>query len=440
MLTKKEIYENLAESYEKMGKSSKALDYYKLFTQTKDSLMNSEKFKLISEMESKYENEKHQLKIEKLEKEQQLQTSEIEKQNEKVKRQNTIIISFVFGFILIIIFLIIIYRFFTAKKIAYNLLSIQNVEIQHKNEEIITQRDIVVKQKNYIEEIHKEVTDSINYAKNLQSAILPESDFIKELLHEYFIIFKPRNIVSGDFYWISKRRNWTLIAVADCTGHGVPGAFMSMLGISYLNEIVAKDEVQTASQVLNYLRLNIIKSLKQKGKTGEQKDGMDIAFVALNMETLELQFAGANNPLYIVTQSSELLSYELEVRDTDFQNFQNFKNLEEHTNQRFVLQEVKPDKMPIAIHVRMDDFKNNEIKLNKSDLVYLFSDGYADQFGGPKGKKFLYRQFKELLIANWNKSMTEQKEILDNKIEDWISGNEIKYEQTDDITVLGLRI
>jgi len=336
--------------------------------------------------------------------------------------------------------LIIIYRFFTAKKIAYNLLSIQNVEIQHKNEEIITQRDIVVKQKNYIEEIHKEVTDSINYAKNLQSAILPESDFIKELLHEYFIIFKPRNIVSGDFYWISKRRNWTLIAVADCTGHGVPGAFMSMLGISYLNEIVAKDEVQTASQVLNYLRLNIIKSLKQKGKTGEQKDGMDIAFVALNMETLELQFAGANNPLYIVTQSSELLSYELEVRDTDFQNFQNFKNLEEHTNQRFVLQEVKPDKMPIAIHVRMDDFKNNEIKLNKSDLVYLFSDGYADQFGGPKGKKFLYRQFKELLIANWNKSMTEQKEILDNKIEDWISGNEIKYEQTDDITVLGLRI
>ena len=211
-----------------------------------------------------------------------------------------------------------------------------------------------------------------------------------------------------------------IVTVADCTGHGVPGAFMSMLGISFLNEIVRKQEVTQANHVLNELRKEVINALQQKGVSGEQKDGMDISLLVVNTETNECQWAGANNPLYIVRggQNPQGLTKPEPV--------QNLEGLEE----------IKGDKMPIAIYERMDDFTNHEFKVTKGDCLYLFSDGLADQFGEPKGRKFMYKQFKDLLITNCNMPMLQQKEILEISINNWMNG----YEQIDDITILGLKI
>jgi len=322
----------------------------------------------------------------------------------------------------------------------------QKEEIEAQRDEIESQRDLVTLQKNHIEEIHKEVTDSINYAKRIQEAVLPISISSREFLGEHFILFRPKDIVSGDFYWFYKVNNSLIYAVADCTGHGVPGAFMSMLGISFLNEIVRKNEIVIANEVLNELRKEIINALQQKGHSGEQKDGMDMSLIVINqppksserLERSELyhaQWAGANNPLWLVrtvTQSSGLL-FEPEVRDTDFPNLE---NLEEHMNQRFVLQEVKPDKMPIAIYEKMDSFTNHEIQLHSGDTLYLMSDGYQDQFGGPNGKKFLSKNLKQLILTNCQLPMEEQKLILEKTLDNWIG----KGEQIDDITILGLKI
>ncbi|OFX19207.1 MAG: hypothetical protein A2033_17570 [Bacteroidetes bacterium GWA2_31_9] len=453
------VYKQMSVLHEKNGDFKNALNYYKLYSSIKDSLFNSENIKKQTEIKLDYEFDKIQRQKEI---ENKIKETEQRLLLEKEHQQRNFFI--VIG-ILAIILLIISLRSYLIKKKANKLLAFQKQQIEEKNEElfqqnaeIAAQRDYlgvlnndlesknteIIEQKNQIEEIHSELKSSIHYAKQIQEAVFPSKQFIASLLADYFIIFKPRNIVSGDFYWLNKINNNLIIAVADCTGHGVPGAFMSMLGISFLNEIVRKKEITKASSVLNELRSEIINALQQKGDNGEQKDGMDVSFVAINFATLELQFAGANNPLYIVTQSSGLsnepevrdsvtqssglLSYEPEVRDTDT------------TNQRFVLHEVKPNKMPIGIHEIMNDFTNHEIQLAKGDILYLFSDGYADQFGGQKGKKFMYKQFKDLILANCQKSMNEQKNILETSIESWIHCNDEKFEQTDDITVLGIKI
>ena len=211
-----------------------------------------------------------------------------------------------------------------------------------------------------------------------------------------------------------------IVTVADCTGHGVPGAFMSMLGISFLNEIVRKQEVTQANHVLNELRKEVINALQQKGVSGEQKDGMDISLFVVNTETNECQWAGANNPLYIVRGGQNPQGL------TKPEPLQNLEGLEE----------IKGDKMPIAIYRRMDKFTNNKVQLHKGDQVYLFSDGFIDQFGGQKGKKFLCKQFKQLLLNNANKPMTEQSAIIEKTLNEWIGNNE----QVDDITILGLKL
>ncbi|MBI5219622.1 MAG: SpoIIE family protein phosphatase [Bacteroidia bacterium] len=302
----------------------------------------------------------------------------------------------------------------------------KNVVLEQQNEEIRAQRDEIEIQKHIIEEKNEEVMDSIHYAKRIQQAVLPGSELFDSLVADYFILFMPKDIVSGDFYFFAKRRYWLLAAVADCTGHGVPGAFMSMMGVSFLNEIVARDDVNTASQVLDELRRHIIKSLQQKGISGEQKDGMDIAFIALNLDTFEMQFAGANNPLYIVSSQQEAGGSEMSKLPTAAANCQ--------------LLELKPDKMPVAIHENMLPFTNHKIQIHKEDIIFMFSDGYGDQFGGPKGKKFYEKQLKEMLLVNSHLSMEEQKKILDGTMENWKNSYGVKYEQTDDITVLGIKI
>lgn len=288
----------------------------------------------------------------------------------------------------------------------------KNEELHQQNEEITAQRDQIQEQKHLVEEQHLEITDSIRYAKRIQSAIQPNDEYINQILSDYFILYRPKDIVSGDFYWITHRKQFTIIVAADCTGHGVPGAFMSMLGISFLNEIVSKDDVTHSNQVLDELRQYVVKSLQQKGVSGEQKDGMDIVFAVLDNCTYMLEYSGANNPL-IHVRNGELTEY-------------------------------KADKMPIAIYEDMKPFTCTSIQLEKGDCIYLASDGYEDQFGGPKGKKFMVKQLKELLKTNSHLPMRDQKEKVESALDEWISHLDpvtgAPFTQVDDVLVIGVRV
>ncbi|MBI5219319.1 MAG: tetratricopeptide repeat protein [Bacteroidia bacterium] len=466
-------YVNLSNAYKGMKNFSKALEYYEISRRLTDSIFNLEKHKQLSEMEAKYQSEKKQKEIEILNKDKRLQAYEVRSQ----KLQKYALTG---GLLLMVILSVVILKSYRDKKKANILLAEQKKKIEEKNEElnqqneeirtqrdeieaqrneISSQHDLVTQQKEHIETIYSELTDSIHYAERIQKAVLPTEEYVWNILSalssqepvkaiqnsllernerddNFFILFKPKDIVSGDFYWIAKRNKWLLIAVADCTGHGVPGGFMSMLGISFLNEIVARDEINSASLVLDELREYVIKSLQQKGISGEQKDGMDMAFAAIDLNpqttqtsqvllssapgetsevcvTFNAQFAGANNPVYIVETGESPVS---------------------------TVREIRPDKMPIGIHENMQPFTNHIIELQKGDTIYMMSDGYEDQFGGPKGKRFQLKCLKEMLVVNGHLSMEKQKEILDKTIEDWKNEFSEKYEQTDDITVLGIKI
>ena len=406
----------------KQGKWKEAFEMRNLEIQMRDTLASISNIKAAANQQAKYEYE-IKAAIDSLEYFNKIEKKDLEigKQRAENKKQQIIIISAVVGFLIILVFSIVLLRLFRQKKKA-------NIILAQQKEEISAQRDLVSHQKEEIEIIHKEVTSSINYAKRIQEAVLPISEDSRSVLGEHFILFKPKDIVSGDYYWTTKIDRWLIVSVADCTGHGVPGAFMSMLGISFLNEIVRKKEVHKASQILNILRLEVINALQQKGTSGEQKDGMDISLLVINTETNEAQWAGANNPLYIIKKFDDLKMNQFES-DKSSSNLQ----ISQLANQ-FI--ELKGDKMPIAIYPEMKEFTNHEFVLQKGDCVYLFTDGYADQFGGPKGRKFMYKQFKELLLQNSIKPMNDQKELLEKTFVNWKSG----YEQIDDVTVLGICI
>ncbi len=258
-----------------------------------------------------------------------------------------------------------------------------------------------------IEKQNHDIKQSIYYARRIQQAALPPKNFIDSLLPENFILYMPRDIVSGDFYWASHIRDKILIAAADCTGHGVPGAFMSMLGIAFLNEIVAKFDydILEPNLILNTLRDYVIRFLKQEESSHSTKDGMDIALCMIDQRTGELHFAGANNPLWI-------------VRNEDFIEF-------------------KGDDMPIGIYYNISDsFTNHIFHTQHGDTLYIFSDGYADQFGGPRGKKFMTRRFRQLVIEIANLPMEKQKEILLQRHLEWKG----ERKQLDDILVIGFRV
>ncbi len=260
-------------------------------------------------------------------------------------------------------------------------------------------------QKIEIEKSHDNIQHSINYASRIQKALLPEDHFFAQNFSSFFIINKPREVVSGDFYFLKKKENQIIIAVADCTGHGVPGAFVSMLGISFLNEIINEDKTENAAEILEQLRIKVKTSLKQIDKKSRNKDGMDIAVCVLNTQSVMLSFAGANNPLFIQKKNS--------------------------------FEEIKATRNPIGIHPKEIPFKNNEIQLQKHDKIYMFSDGYADQFGGKRGMKFKKNNFRELFTDNYTCSLSEQKILLNKTIENWQGS---KYKQTDDILIIGIEI
>ena len=286
-----------------------------------------------------------------------------------------------------------------------NIFEVNKLLKEHKDE-LIVQRDMAASQRDQIAAQRREIMDSIHYAQRIQNAILPSQTLMNDIFHDLFVFLRPRNVVSGDFYWAAKRGNKAVVVAADCTGHGVPGAFMSMLGISFLNEIVLKREIETASKILNELRQNIKFILSQTGVVGEQRDGMDMALCIIDYEAMELQFAGANNPLCLV-RAGEMIEY-------------------------------KADKMPVGIYVtgKEKDFTNHLIPLQNGDMLYLFSDGYHDQFGGEDNSKFKSKPFKQLLTKLSAMPVEQQKELLIETHERW-KGN---WNQLDDILVIGIRI
>ena len=291
---------------------------------------------------------------------------------------------------------------------------------------VVTDIDKLKKNELAIKEAHRHITGSINYAKRIQSAILPQPISIGERLSEHFVLFKPRDIVSGDFFWFKCVQEHVVIVAADCTGHGVPGAFMSMLGIAFLNEIILQKEIQKPSQLLDSLREKVKTALKQTGDRNEQQDGMDISVCFLNTRTKKLQFAGANSPLYIIRDSNKLNGLsEIERR----------ASITERNG--YSLIQIKPDKQPIGVFRREKPFTNVEITVQENDSLYLFSDGFVDQFGGEQKRKYMSKNFKQLLLNNCEKPMAEQNKVLDNVITSW-SGNDCK--QIDDILVIGIRV
>ena len=296
-----------------------------------------------------------------------------------------------------------IYRGYRIKKESNIQLEAKNRLILQQNDEIQQQMEIAESQRDQIAYQKKHITDSIHYALRIQTALLPSLELFSEKL-DHFVFYKPRDIVSGDFYWVAEIGPKIMIISADCTGHGVPGAFMSMLGVSFLNEIILNKGIIQPDQVINSLREEVIRALKQKESDSEIKDGMDICVCLLDPEKRSLQFAGALCPLWILSKGE--------------------------------LTEIKGDKMPVAIHDTMKPFTNHWIDLKQGDTFYIFSDGFVDQFGGPNQKKYLSKNFKITLGEIQAKPMYEQGAELDRIFEEWRKD----VEQIDDVTVIGVRV
>jgi serine phosphatase RsbU (regulator of sigma subunit) len=353
----------------------------------------------------KFKTEKKEQEIQMLTKDQQLK-------DEKIARRNSVIWVISCGGVVFLVLVILIMRAYRKQRRMFNLVKRQKEEITDKNlmlnqqnEEIIAQRDEIEKQRNQLENTHRQMTDSIHYARRIQRAVLPPEDYVTKTLPEHFILFLPRDIVSGDFYWAFIRENELIVAAVDCTGHGVPGAFMSMLGITFLNEIALRSQVSSAHEILNQLRSSVMKALHQTGKGGEAQDGMDIALCIVSDKNKTLQFSGANSPLWILRNNQ--------------------------------INEFPGDRMPIGYFEKAaESFTCVEIQLQTDDIIYIFTDGYFDQFGGSNSRKLGRKGFKHLLIEIQDKSMEEQKILLRNKFIQWKDNNS----QLDDVLVIGIKI
>ncbi len=330
------------------------------------------------------------------------QEGKIKVQLVAIEKQKLVLYFVLFALLLVSILGYYIYRGYKIKKEANIRLEEKNRTISMQKDEIEKQRDLAAAQRDQIGYQKRHIEDSIMYAKRIQTALIPSLELFSDKL-EHFVLYKPLAIVSGDFYWVSAQSNPQVIISADCTGHGVPGAFMSMLGVTLLNEIVNGKHILMPDQIIENLRQGIIKSLKQVAEEDSIKDGMDIAVCVVDFDKNILWYAGANSPLYLV-RGGELIHY-------------------------------RADKMPVAIHYRMEPFTLHKIDLQRGDAFYIFSDGFADQFGGPKQKKFMSLQLRETLVAMAGKPMLQQGEELNKIFEEWRGDGP----QIDDLTLIGIR-
>ncbi len=393
---------NAAELLQKLaqlrGDYKEALLYSDIYIQLKDSLLNAN----LTESIAKFQM---QLDFNNMLKEKELNVQKRDLEHKaRLQQQKIYTVSSVVALLLAIGMIGFVLKSLKTKKTANKILTEKNAQILFQNEAIQQKSEEIRQQNEEISKQHKEIVDSINYAKRIQQAILPTEHILSEMISEHFVFFKPRDIVSGDFYWAKQIKNYTICAVADCTGHGVPGAFMSMLGTSFLNEIVTSRSMDSSGEILDKLRNKVKKSLNQTGADGEQKDGMDISFVIIDNETYELDFAGAYNSLYILRNNK--------------------------------IYTLNADRQPIGIFIKEIPFTSRKFKLEKGDCIYALTDGYIDQFGGTDGSKFKIKRFKDLLLQIYTKPMSEQIEILDSIFTEWKQN----MDQIDDVLVFAVKM
>ncbi len=359
----------------------KKLEMYELMQKVTDKVNKGNIQQMI--LKQRFED---QLKIQEINFKAEQKVKEEKNKSEKHKQQ------LILSGVSIILLVVIIFSFFIYKALKEN---------QAKNKIISEQKLEVEKQKHLVEEKHKDITDSINYAQKIQHALTVSDKVLQSKVKNIFVLYKPKDIVSGDFYWYSEKNNLKLLAVADCTGHGVPGAFMSMIGITMLNQIVNEKGVTSPAEILNLLRDGVINSLNQTDEEAGKRDGMDVAVIAWNDNSLI--YAGANNPCLMMRENNFI--------------------------------ELKPNKQPVGLYEKQEPFTEQKIDLQKNDSVFLFSDGITDQFGGEKGKKIKLKGLKEWLIDLADKPASEQKNFLETKLNSW-KGN---ISQTDDILLIGFK-
>lgn len=412
----KQGYEYISEMYEKLGQTANAFDSYKLFIVFRDSISSLEKSKEIVRIQMQVEF--NQL-MQKQKQEQDVRFADVQGKSHK---QATISSIFIFAFIIALSLFIFFYINFRLKQRHNNLLSFQKLDMERQRNELTAQRDELEIQKNLV--IHQrdkiimmltDLGESIDYARKIQQAMLPSDECLERTLGQYFLLFHPRETVGGDFYWVEERDGLIYFAIADCTGHGIPGGFMSMLGVSLLNELIMRSDCASPSKMLWNLRDLIIKALNQTGRDEDSQDGMDIAFCVYNPKDKTLNYAGSNLSLIIITEKPIEANERIFVQDN--------------------LVEFRPDRMPVSFYQRMEEYHEHHITLNSGDTIYLFSDGFADQFGGPYNKKYGYATFKNMIALLSKQPFDKQRDIFWNVFEKW-KGEE---NQTDDVLVMGIR-
>jgi len=367
---KKASFMQLSEIYEKMGQYKNALSYHKKYKELEDSLFNKEKNRQTAEMEAKYQANNKQKEID-------LQKLELAKRDAKIiQKRNQ---NYAYAIVVSLLLIIIAYIFFSYKR------------KQKRNKVIRTQ--------------NKKITDSIEYAKKIQTAALPSEKYLDEILKSYFVLYKPLQIVSGDYYWALKKDQFIALAAADCTGHGVPGAFVSMLGISLLNELSLNFDMTRPDLILEEMRFILKRSFGQTDEYAEQADGIDITLCIIDKLENVLYFSAANNPAYLIRKGE--------------------------------ITEMEPVMNPVGIYPKEIPFKLQKYHLKKDDVIYMFTDGYADQFGGnnTKSKKFTIASFKKLLTKISEKALKEQKEILEKQFNEWQN----VHPQIDDVLVFAVK-
>ncbi|MCB9361622.1 MAG: tetratricopeptide repeat protein [Flavobacteriales bacterium] len=389
-------YSKLSDIYYEIKNYKEAHHYLSLHNNLKDSLDKINNAKLIAEMDAKFEAEKKDNEI-------ALQQLEIEKKNTEVQLQSTQKIWFAIGLFLALVLLFVAIRGIKQKQKTNQLLEIKN---------------------NLIEEKNKEITDSITYAKRIQEAILPPSSLLNKYLKDGFVFYKPKDIVAGDFYWMHVLKNDTILfAVADCTGHGVPGAMVSVICHHSLNRAVREYSLTDPGLILDKTREFVIDTFAQNNEFNV-RDGMDIALCAINYKKKTLQFSGANNPLYILSNNEQTIKSLPKKHRVECEY-------------GILLHEIKGTKQPIgSYNTELKPFVTHNFELNNGDIIYLFTDGYADQFGGDKNKKLKYGPFKKLLMLNSKINMDNQQVALSNFFNEW-KGN---MDQVDDVCVMGIKI
>jgi serine phosphatase RsbU (regulator of sigma subunit) len=422
----KSISTNLRDLYVTTGQWQKAFTYYRLFETANDSLVNADKSKEIGRIEAKADYDT-QLTLKQADNDKRTALAAAESKRQKL----TIFFVAVFALAVACIAVIILRSLRITRK--------QKALIENQKQVVEQQKILVEQQKAIVDEKNKDITDSIHYASRIQRALLTTDEYISKRLSDYFILFKPRDIVSGDFYWAFEaaslnpseggtgkgdgiplsggHRGAFYIAACDCTGHGVPGAFMSLLNISILNEVVVEKKIYEPAKILGEVRDHIIKALNPKGKDDGSKDGMDCILASLAPSSpkggMTLTYTAAYNTPLVIKKSPPSEGGEAVVLD------------------------LPTDKMPVGIFTgEKKPFTQHSVELQKGDCIYLFTDGYADQFGGPKGKKFKYKALSEKLKAISEKPMAEQKQLLEQTFEEW-KGN---LEQVDDVLIIGIRV